>query len=100
MTLNADYLRRWAGRTIPADRRKAIEDQAELLFVDPERKWLRRDVVAAADRGVVVPALGKMLLEQRVSSVLNQIRSERRDAAPIPAPRAHRTVYPPSPRTR
>ncbi len=86
MTLNADYLRRWAGRTIPADHRKAIEDQAELLFVDPERKWLRRDVVAAADRGVVVPALGKMLLEQRVSSVLNQIRSERRDAAPIPAP--------------
>jgi 4-carboxymuconolactone decarboxylase len=86
MTLNADYLRRWAGRTIPADHRKAIEDQAELLFVDPERKWLRRDVVAAADRGVVVPALGKMLLEQRVSSVLSQIRSERRDAAPIPAP--------------
>ena len=86
MTLNADYLRRWAGRTIPADHRKAIEDQAELLFVDPERRWLRRDVVAAADRGVVVPALGKMLLEQRVSSVLNQIRSERRDAAPIPAP--------------
>ena len=32
-------------------------------------------MIAAEDRGVVVPALGKMLLEQRVSSVLNQIRS-------------------------
>ena len=37
MTFNADYLRRWAGRTVPADHRKAVEDQAELLFVDPER---------------------------------------------------------------
>jgi 4-carboxymuconolactone decarboxylase len=86
MTLNADYLRRWASRTVPVERRKAIEDQAELLFVDPERKWLRRDMVAVADRGVVVPALGKMLLEQRVSSVLSQIRSEARGEAPVPAP--------------
>ena len=86
MTINADYLRRWAGRTIPAEHRKAIEDEAELLFVDPERKWLRRDMIAAADRGVVVPALGKMLVEQRVSSLLNQIRSEPRGEAPAPVP--------------
>ncbi len=86
MTINADYLRRWAGRTVPAEHRKTVEDQAELLFVDPERKWLRRDVIAAADRAVVVPALGKMLLEQRVSSILNQIRSEPRGETPVPMP--------------
>jgi 4-carboxymuconolactone decarboxylase len=86
MTINADYLRRWAGRTIPAEHRKAIEDQSELLFVDPERKWLRRDMIAAADRTVVVPALGRMLVEQRVSSVLNQIRGEPRGEAPAPMP--------------
>jgi 4-carboxymuconolactone decarboxylase len=85
MTLNADYLRRWAGRTVPAERRKTVEDQAELSFVDPEHKWLRRDMIAAEDR-VVVPAVGKILLEQRVSSILNQIRSEARGEAHVPVP--------------
>jgi len=86
MTINADYLRRWASRTVPVDQRKAVEDQAELLFVDTERKWLRRDMIAADNREIVVPALGKVLLEQRVSSILNQIRSEARNEAPVPAP--------------
>ena len=75
MTFNADYLRRWASRTVPAERRKLIEDQAELLFVDPTREWLRPDMIAVEDRAVVVPALGRILLEQRVSSILNQIRA-------------------------
>lgn len=75
MTFNADYLRRWAGRTVPAEHRKAVEDQAELLFVDPERKFLRPEMIAPDDRGIVVPALGKILLEQRVSSIVNQIRT-------------------------
>lgn len=74
MTINADYLRRWASRTVPPERRKAIEDQAELLFADPEHEWFRPDMIPAGDRAVVVPALGKILLEQRVSSILNQIR--------------------------
>ena len=86
MTINSDYLRRWAGRTVPPEHRKTVEDQAELLFVDPEHKWLRRDAIAVEDRGVVVPALGKILLEQRVSSILNQIRSEPRGDAPVPVP--------------
>jgi 4-carboxymuconolactone decarboxylase len=86
MTINADYLRRWASRTVPAEHRKSVEDQAELLFVDPERQWLRRDMVAAADRAVVVPALGKILLEQRVSSILNQIRSGAAGEWPVPVP--------------
>jgi hypothetical protein len=75
MTLNADYLRRWANRTVSAARRKRVEDQAELLFVDPEREWLRPDMIAVEDVEVVVPALGRILLEQRVSSILNQIRA-------------------------
>lgn len=86
MTLNADYLRRWGSRTVPAEHRKTIEDQAELLFVDPERKWLRRSRVAAEDRGVVVPALGKILLEQRVSGILNEVRADAQREWPIPAP--------------
>lgn len=87
MTLNADYLRRWGSRTVPAQRRKAIEDQAELLFADSEREWFRPDMIAAEDRGVVVPALGKILLEQRVSSILHQIRSQSlwQRSTPIPA---------------
>ena len=85
MTLNADYLRRWASRTVPVDHRKAVEDQAELVFVDPQRKWLRPDMIAAEDREIVVPPLGKILLEQRVSSVLDQIRARAEARAPVPA---------------
>jgi creatinine amidohydrolase len=75
LTFNADYLRRWAGRTVPAEHRKRVEDEAELLFVDPQRKWLSPDMIPVEDRAVVVPALGRILLEQRVSSILNQIRA-------------------------
>lgn len=86
MTLNADYLRRWASRTVPPERRKAIEDQAELLFADPEREWFRPDMISAEDRAVVVPALGKVLLEQRVSSILHQVRSQAFWQVPTPTP--------------
>ena len=89
MTFNADYLRRWASRTVPVERRKSVEDEAELLFVDPARQWLRPDMIAVEDRARVVPALGKILLEQRVSSILNQIRSlspaQNQVSAPTPA---------------
>jgi 4-carboxymuconolactone decarboxylase len=86
MTINADYLRRWASRSVPAERRKAVEDEAELLFVDPAHRWLRPGMIAVADRAVVVPALGKLLLEQRVTGLLNQIRSVPRGDAPVPVP--------------
>jgi hypothetical protein len=74
MTLNADYLRRWASRTVPAARRKPVEDFSELLFVDRDRQWLRDDMIAAQDRAVVSKELGKMLVEQRVSAILTRIR--------------------------
>jgi len=86
MTLNADYLQRWARRTVPPERRKAIEDQAELLFADPDQEWFRPDMIAEEDRAVVVPALGKILLEQRVSSILHQIRSQALWQVPTPTP--------------
>jgi hypothetical protein len=86
MSLNADYLRRWASRTVAPERRKTVEDQAELLFVDSEREWLRPDMIAAEDRAVVVPALGKILLEQRVSAILNQVRSQALWQTPAPTP--------------
>ena len=75
MTFNADYLRRWAGRTVPAARRKMVEDEAELLYVDPGRRWLGPNMIPLEDREVVTPALGKILLEERGSSILNQIRT-------------------------
>lgn len=74
MTLNSDYLRRWASRTIPAARRKSVEDFAELLFVDRDRRWLR-DEIPAEDRAVVSAELGRVLVEQRVSSILDQVRA-------------------------
>jgi hypothetical protein len=86
MTLNADYLRRWGSRTVPPERRKAVEDQAELLFADAEQQSFRPEMIAAEDRAVVVPALGKILLEQRVSAILNQIRSQALWQVPPPTP--------------
>lgn len=86
MTLNADYLRRWASRSVSPERRKAVEDQAELLFADPEGEWFRPEMIPAEERAVVVPALGKILLEQRVSGILNQIRSYALWQVPTPTP--------------
>ena len=86
MTLNADYLRRWGSRTIPPERRKTVEDQAELLFADAEQVSFRPEMIAPENRAVVVPALGKILLEQRVTSILHQIRSQALWQEPPPTP--------------
>jgi hypothetical protein len=74
MTINADYLRRWASRTVPVARRKPVEDFSELLFVDRDHRWLRDDMIAAQDRAVVSAELGRLLVEQRVSAILTRIR--------------------------
>jgi 4-carboxymuconolactone decarboxylase len=86
LTFNGDYLRRWAVRTIQPDRRKPVEDAAELLYVDPDHKWLKTASIAAQDREVVTPALGRLLLEERVSSILNQIRSQSPRHLTLPSP--------------
>ena len=74
MTLNSDYLRRWAARTVPEGRRQSVEHYAELLFVDGDHKWLRPDMIPPEDRAVVNPTLGKVFVETRVTSILDQIR--------------------------
>jgi hypothetical protein len=74
MTVNSDYLRRWASRTVPPGRRKSVEDFSELHFVDRSGRWLRPTAIPAEDRAVVSVELGRMLVEQRVSSILNRIR--------------------------
>jgi hypothetical protein len=74
MTFNADYLRRWAAKTVPANRRQSVEDYSELLFVDPDHKWLRPDMIPDEDRAVVNATLGKLFVETRVTSILDQIR--------------------------
>jgi hypothetical protein len=74
LTYNEDYLRRWAGRTISADRRRAIIEAAELLFVDRDTQGNQLAVLPATDRKIVTIELGKRLIETRVSSVLDQIR--------------------------
>ena len=98
LTYNGDYLRRWAGRTVPADHRKPVEDFSELLFVDPSHKWLNPDTIPAADRDVVKPALGRMLVEERVSSILERIRalspSHVRKPSSLTNPRSRLTAIP------
>ena len=74
MTLNIDYLRRWAARTVAEGRRQSVENYAELLFVDRDHRWLRPDMIPPEDRAVVNPTLGKVLVETRVTSILDQIR--------------------------
>ena len=73
-TLNIDYLGRWAARTVPEGRRQSVEHHAELLFVDRDHKWLRPDMIPPEDRAVVNPTLGKVFVETRVTSILDQIR--------------------------
>jgi len=98
LTYNGDYLRRWASRTVPADRRKPVEDFSELLFVDPSHKWLNPDTIPATDRNIVKPALGRMLVEERVSSILERIRalspSHVRKPSSLTNPRSRLTAIP------
>jgi 4-carboxymuconolactone decarboxylase len=98
LTFNGDYLRRWAARTVPAERRKPVEDAAELLYVDPSHKFLNPATIAASDRGVVKPALGRILLEERVTSILNQVRtlspSHLRPPSSVGNPRNRLTAIP------
>jgi creatinine amidohydrolase/Fe(II)-dependent formamide hydrolase-like protein len=59
------------------------EDTAELMFVDREQKWIRRDKLAAADPASGVEGdprqasaeLGKRRLDARVAAAVAQIRS-------------------------
>ena len=71
MTFNARLSAAVGGSNHSRRAPQGVEDEAELLFVDPERKWLRtrRDRRSRIAR-VVVPALGKSL-----SRTAGQLRS-------------------------
>jgi creatinine amidohydrolase/Fe(II)-dependent formamide hydrolase-like protein len=72
-----------ASHGLPAGRHAAIQDTSELMYVDREQHWLRRDRLAAGDgsNGVdgdprqASPELGKVFLGMKVDSAVAQIRS-------------------------
>jgi creatinine amidohydrolase len=70
---------------IPADKHAGTDDTSEIMFLDVDRKWIRRDKFAASDStqepvtGVdgdptkATPALGRMFLDLKVHNAVEQI---------------------------
>ena len=60
-----------------------IQDTSELMFLDRDGKWIRRDRLAAPDRAAGVEGdpreasgeIGRALLEMKVKTAVAQIRS-------------------------
>jgi creatinine amidohydrolase/Fe(II)-dependent formamide hydrolase-like protein len=69
-------------RNLPTGEHAGIEDTSELMFLDREQKWIRRDKLARGDRKSGVdgdprqasPELGKALLDIKVNNAVTQIR--------------------------
>jgi len=68
---------------LPTGQHAGIEDTSELMFLDRQRQWIRRDKVAAepeAGSGVdgdprrASPELGKVFLDMKVAAAVAQIR--------------------------
>lgn len=59
-------------KNIPRSRMTPIDDAAELMSVD--RKWVREDKIPAEDRAIVSAELGKLFVDFKVNSALQQIR--------------------------
>jgi creatinine amidohydrolase/Fe(II)-dependent formamide hydrolase-like protein len=72
-----------AGRGKPAGGHAGIEDTSEMMFLDRDGKWIRRDRLAAPDRAAGVEGdpreasgeIGRALLEMKVETAVAQIRS-------------------------
>ena len=72
-----------AGRGKPAGGHAGIEDTSEMMFLDRDGKWIRRDRLAAPDRAAGVEGdpreasdeIGRALLEIKVETAVAQIRS-------------------------
>jgi creatinine amidohydrolase/Fe(II)-dependent formamide hydrolase-like protein len=72
-----------AGRGKPAGGHAGIEDTSEIMFLDREGKWIRRDRLAAPDRAAGVEGdpreasseIGRALLDLKVETAVAQIRS-------------------------
>ncbi len=61
-------------QNIPRTRMTPIDDAAELMSVDTDHKWVREDKIPTEERKIVSPALGKIFVDFKVNSALQQIR--------------------------
>ena len=72
-----------AKRNLPAGEHAGIEDTSELMFLDREQKWIRRDQLARGDAKSGVDGdprlasaeLGKAFLDIKVAAAVAQIRN-------------------------
>ena len=71
------------GRAKAAGGHAGIHDTSEVMFLDKEQKWIRRDKLAAADPNAGVEGdpreasaeLGKAFLEIKINSAVAQIKT-------------------------
>jgi hypothetical protein len=68
-----DYLGK-LNQNIPRQRMTPIDDAAELMSVDPDRRWVREDKIPGDERKLVSATLGKTFVDFKVNSALQQIR--------------------------
>jgi creatinine amidohydrolase len=68
-----DYLGK-LNQNIPRQRMTPIDDAAELMSVDPDRRWVREDKIPSDERKLVSATLGKTFVDFKVNSALQQIR--------------------------
>ena len=61
---------------VPAARYTKVEDAAEVMFVDTERRWVRENKLPPDVAKVASPQLGKILVDQKINLALKYIRSE------------------------
>jgi len=70
-------------RNLPTGEHAGIEDTSELMFLDRQRQWIRRDKLVSGDKNSGVDGdprrasaqLGKALLDIKVAAAVAQIRS-------------------------
>jgi hypothetical protein len=52
-----------------------VDDAAEVLFLDKENRWVRKDKIAPVLATLVTPELGRVLIEQKVTIAVTHIRN-------------------------
>jgi creatinine amidohydrolase/Fe(II)-dependent formamide hydrolase-like protein len=70
-------------RHMPIDEHAGIDDTSEVMFVDRDNKWIRKDKLAPDDGKMGVMGdptqasveLGKMFVEFKIKNAVTQIRS-------------------------
>jgi creatinine amidohydrolase len=59
---------------IPRARMTPIDDAAEFMTVDRDHRWVREDKLPPVDRKVVSPEIGKIFVDFKINSAVQQIR--------------------------